>query len=307
MKKVFIHAGYPKCASTYLQKTVFPMLGNYSNMAFAPRDEKYYPLCNDFDPAEFRRLVEKHTVNRDDTKDHLILSCEDWAGLLFQEFEEVLFEFSGLDRATHSFSNEVVFRNFKAAYPDAEILFVIREPLSYVLSRYKMLYRGAKTSKPIAAFLQNPTAGYDQAIERAQELFGTGRVHVVPFELIKSDVASFVKQITGLIDPSATVPVFGKRVNAAPDLRSTVEYERLKKTIRFKLEKNGSSPLARIAYIFARAWMVAVVSPRLKKQYGDEVLKVHVPPEAAGLFAESNRRVQELTGLDLKSFGYRTT
>jgi len=75
------------------------------------------------------------------------------------------------------------------------------------------------------------------------------------------------------------VPVFGERVNAAPDLRSTVEYERLKKTIRFKLEKNGNSPLVRIAYIFARAWMAATVFPRLKKQYGDERFEVCLPPE----------------------------
>ena len=307
MKKVFIHAGYPKCASTYLQKTVFPMLGNYSNMAFAPRDEKYYPLRNDFDPAEFRRLVEKHTVNRDDTKDHLILSCEDWAELLSKEFEKVFFEFNGLDRARHSFSNEVIARNFKAAYPDAHILFVIRNPVSYVVSRYKMLYRGAKTSKPVDAFLKDLTEGYDLAIQRCQTLFGADHVHVVPFELIKSDAAAFVNQVTGLIDPSASVPVSDERVNAAPDLRSTVEYERLKKTVRFKLEKNGNSPLARIAYVFARAWMAATVSPRLKKQYGDELFKVQVQPEAAGLFIESNRQVQELTGLDLKSFGYRTT
>lgn len=304
--KVLIHAGYPKCASTYLQKTVFPMLGNYSNMAFSPRDEKFYPLRNDFDPAEFRRLVEKHTVNRDASKDHLILSCEDWAELLFKEFEDVFFQFTGLDRTQHTFSNEVIFRNFKAAYPDAEILFVIREPLSYVISRYKMLYRGAKTSKPIDAFLENPTEGYDGAIERTQNLFGKKRVHVIPFERIKTDSAAFVKQVTGLVDPLAEIQVSSERVNAAPDMRSTVEYERLKKTVRFKLEKNGNNPLARIAYLCARGWMAATVHPKLKKQYGNEIFKISVPPETAYRFAESNRRIQELTGLDLKPFGYCT-
>jgi hypothetical protein len=284
VKQVFIHVGYPKCASTYLQKTVFPKLGNFSNMAFAPRDEKYYPLRNDFDPAEFLRIVEKNIINRDAAKEHLILSCEDWVELLAEEFQEVLFEFSGLDRAAYRFSNEQISRNLKAAYPEAQILFVLRDPVSYVVSRYKMLYRGAKTSKPITAFLERPTEGYDQALQHYRELFGTDRVRVLPFELIRSNPAEFVTQITTWVDPDAQISASEEKINAAPDLRSTVEYERLKKIIRFRLEKNGRSPLARIAYILARGWLTAVVRRKLKTQYGNEVFEVTVPPDAAKNF-----------------------
>ena len=306
MKKVLIHAGYPKCASTYLQKKIFPVLKNYSNMAFAPRDEKYYPLRNDFDPVEFRKLVDKHTINHDDSKNHLIISCEDWAELLFKEFEEVFFAFNGLDRSAHSFSNQVILRNFKAAYPQADMLFVIREPASYVLSRYKMLYRGAKTAKPVEAFLEHPTEGYDQVIERCRTLFGETRTHVVPFEMLQADVQAFVKTVTDLVDADAVIPVSNERVNAAPDFRWQVEYERVKKATRFKLEKNGRTPAARIAYLIARAWMAAIVRPRLQKRYGEEVFEVKMPPETKQRFAKSNHHVEELTGLDLSIYGYFT-
>jgi hypothetical protein len=287
VKQVFIHAGWPKCASTYLQRAVFPTLGNYSDMAFAPRDEKYYPLRTDFDPAEFRRIVEKNIVHRDASKEHLIISCEDWVELLDREFEEVLFEFSGLDRDTHRFSNGLIAKNLKAAYPGAQILFITREPVSYAISRYKMLYRGAKTSKPITAFLERPTEGYKQAVQHYQELFGAARTHVLPFELIRTDNAEFVRQVVRLIDPSAAIPAAGEKINAAPDLRSTVEYERLKRGVRFQLEKNCRSPFARIAYVCARVWMAAIVHPKLKKQYGNESFEVTVPPAAAKNFHPS--------------------
>jgi len=304
--RVLIHIGYPKCASTYLQKQVFPRLGNYSNMAFAPRDEKYYPLRTEFDPAEFRRLVERHTVNPDPAKPHLVISCEDWVELLAKEFEEVFFRFNGLDRSRHRFANEVILKNLHAAYPEAEILFVIREPLSYILSRYKMLYRGAKTSKSLGAFLERPTEGYAEAIERAQALFGRERVHVVPFERLKQDSQSFVDEVVRLVDPDAHVDASTERVNAAPELRSEVEYERRKKEIRFRLEQGGRSPIARLAYLAARAWMAATLWPRLRRQYGAEPFRVPFDPEWAQRFAEQNRRVEGLTGLRLQNLGYRT-
>jgi hypothetical protein len=52
---VFIHIGLSKCASTYLQKTVFPAIGNYSDVAFSPDEDKYYLFRPDMEPEEFRR------------------------------------------------------------------------------------------------------------------------------------------------------------------------------------------------------------------------------------------------------------
>lgn len=306
MSKVLIHAGYPKCASTWLQKKVFPRLGNYSNMAFAPRDEKYYPLRDDFDPSEFWRLVEKHTVNRRPDKDHLVISCEDWVELLLKGFEEIFFDFNGLDQERHMFSNALIFNNLKTAFPSADFLLVIRDPLSYVLSRYKMLYRGAKTSRPLDVFLDRPTEGIDGAIERAQNLFGKEQTHVVPFELLKTDADAFLRKIVPLVDPEVQITPDSERVNAAPDLQSNVEYERIKKTIRFRLEKNGRTPAARAAYLLARAWTATVVLPGLRKKYGDRPFTVTAPNGAAEQVAGSIRRSEKLTGLNLKAYGYST-
>ncbi len=303
MKNVYLHIGYPKCASTYLQDEIFPQLGNYSHIVRAPGPEKYYPFHRHFSAAAFRQMVEKQLVARDESKQHLLVSFEDWNELLFAEFENALRVARRLPEDEYMLSNQVVLENLKAAYPEAHIIIIIREQVSWIISRYIMLLRGAKTSKPIDAFLENPLEGYDGLIERAQNLFGRDRVKVMPLEAMRKNQEAFLKELTGYIAPGSAFTISEKQVNIAPDLKREAVYRRIKRSLRLALEKNHLRPL----YGLMRILMECTVRPALFMRYGsagNPKPTVTLSPAQRELFAQSNRRIQELTGLDLAEYGY---
>lgn len=303
MKTVYLHIGYPKCASTYLQDEIFPQLGNYSHMVRAPGPEKYYPYHRNFNPENFRQMVEQHMVARDETENHLLVSFEDWTELLFAEFEKELRKARNLPAGEYVLSNRVVLENLKAAYPDAHIIIIIREQVSWIISRYIMLLRGAKTSKDIDAFLHDPLEGYDGLIERAHALFGKDHVKVMPLEAMRQDQEGFLKELTEYIAPGSSITVSGKQVNIAPDLKSEAIYRRMKRSLRLSLERKHMRPL----YGIIRILMECTVRPALFIRYSNARNPKPIPiltPAQKERFAQCNRKIQELTGLDLSSFGY---
>ena len=304
MPKTYLHIGYPKCASTYLQDEIFPQLGNYSHIVRAPNEQKYYPFNRNFDQETFRQYVENHIQNPDPSKNHLLVSFEDWCELLFQEFADVLCTFRNLDRKIYDFSNERVLENLKKAYPDAHIIIIIREQISWINSRYKMLYRGAKIFKPVEECLRNPLNGYDHLIATAQKLFGKDQVSVIPFELIKQDQKAFVENIARLIDPHQPVEVSTKRVNRAPTLERTVQFSRIKTRIRKRLDAYQ----LRLFYPFAKALLILFLKPALWFLHRNNTCKdpaTKTDPATLEIIRQSNRRVNELTGLHLEDFGYQ--
>lgn len=303
MSKTYIHIGYPKCASTYLQDEIFPQLGNYSHIVRAPNEEKYYPFNRSFRPELFRQTVERHLKNPGPDHDHLLISFEDWCEMLFQEFADVLCKYRNLRDSKYEFSNTVVLNNLKAAYPDAHIIIIIREQVSWINSRYKMLYRGAQTFKPVEAFLDRPLNGYDHLIESAQGLFGKDRVTVIPFELLRLDKKLFIEKICGLINPRRKIEISDKSVNIAPALKRIVFYHRIKTRIRHILDKHG----LRILYGPLKGLVLLILYPILWLKYKNTLCPdpcVNIPENIRNRFKETNRNVERLTGLDLKPFGY---
>ena len=277
MTRVFIHIGYPKCASTYLQKKVFPQLGNFSNLAFAPLEDKFIFLRRDVEAEELRAAVARHVVNPSGA-DHLIISCEDYVELLFEEFNRVFFEYNRLDGSRYLLRNDMIMANIRKAYPQAEILMVTRELLSWVKSRYKMLYRGAKTSEHIEAFFEDPLESFADTAARYQAEFGADRVHVIPFEfLVEQGNPAFVERVVSLIAPGAEVDPASGRENAAPDLLRVVEHERIKKKLRFYLKTRGLKFLYPLGRIGTELWATTV----LRARHGNEPYRVLIPPDIA--------------------------
>lgn len=273
MKRVFVHIGYPKCASTYLQKRVFPQLGNFSNLAFAPLDDKFVFLRRDVSAEEIRQTVQRHITNPVED-DHLIISCEDYVELLFQEFNDVFFRFTGLDPQRYQLANEQVCRNIQSAYPDAQILIVRRTLLDWVKSRYKMLYRGAKTNHTIDRFFEQPLEDFEATAARYRTAFGESQVHMLTFEkLVKEGNAQFVADVLAIIAPGRELAVAEGRDNAAPDLLRTVEHERLKKKIRFALQARGLGLLYPVCRIGTALWAATIVRAR----HGNTLYDVTIP------------------------------
>lgn len=303
MDRTFIHIGYPKCASTYLQEEIYPQLGNYSHIVRAPNAEKYYPFNRDFRPEVFREYVQTHLKNPRPDQNHLLVSFEDWCELLFQEFADALCTYRKLDQEVYDLNNTRLLENMKQAYPDAHIVIIIREQISWINSRYKMLYRGAKTFMPVDEILKNPLNGYDQLIETAQTLFGKEKVSVIPFELIRKDKTTFIKSITDPITPDQPIQISDKSVNIAPVLQRKVVYSRIKTRCRRWLERNR----LRFLYGLFKALSYVTLKPVLWLKHGSSPCAdpcVEIPEVIKKRFEQTNRTVEALTGLDLKVFGY---
>ena len=306
---VYVHIGLSKCASTYLQKIIFPGIGNYSNVAFAPDEDKYHLLRPDMTPDEYRRIVAKHMVNPLPECKWLLISCEDYTELLFKGFTEVFFKWTSIKRESYRFSNEVIAENIARTYPKARIIVVIREQLDWAVSRYKMNYRGGKTSLSIDDLMDEPLEGYDIMVERYQNRFGKENVLVLPLEMMRRDCANFVKSITGFIGTNFTKFAPDIKVNAAPELNRTVEYERLKNRWRLNIRHALwlTPPIQFILKIMARL-LVALLKPFFFLRYGAS--KFSASPSAETIqqlkpgLVSSNRRLEKLTGLDLAQYGY---
>jgi hypothetical protein len=303
MKTVYLHIGYPKCASTYLQDEIFPQLGNYSHIVRAPNAEKYYPFNRNFLPEVFRGFVEKQVKNPQAEQDHLLISYEDWCELFFQEFADALSTNRHLSKQDYDFSNTHVLKNLKEAYPDAHIIIIIRDQRGWINSRYKMLYRGGQTFMPIEKIFTSPLNGYDHLIENAQQIFGKEQVTVIPFEMIRSDKKGFIESITQLVNPAQPIHISEKSVNIAPVLQRKVEYSRTLIRMRRALEQRH----LRVLYSLAKGILILPLKPYLWLKYSNTPCAdpcEKLPEEIEKRFEESNRATEQLTGLDLKKWGY---
>jgi hypothetical protein len=303
MPRTFIHLGYPKCASTYLQDEIFPQLGNYSHIVRAPNAEKYYPFNRNFEPEVFRDFVEKQVKNPQAEQDHLLISFEDWCELFFQEFADALSTYRNLSKQDYDFSNTRVLKNLKAAYPDAHIIIIIRDQRGWINSRYKMLYRGAQTFMPIEKIFASPLNGYDHLIENAQQTFGKEQVTVIPFEHIRTDKKGFIESITHLVNPEQPIHISDKSVNIAPVLQRKVEYTRTVIRMRRALEERK----LRVLYSLGKLILMLTLKPGLWLKYANTPCTdpcEKLPTAIEKRFEESNRATEKLTGLDLKKLGY---
>ncbi|AKJ64450.1 sulfotransferase [Kiritimatiella glycovorans] len=309
-----LHIGYPKCASTYLQQLIFPELGNVTNLSAAPWDEKCYLLMSDMNPQRYRRLIEnRRTCVRSD-RPHSIISCEAFVQFLFRGFEDHFarnLRRHGVDPDRCLRDNADIAARLKAEHPGARILIVIREPVQWALSRYKMHYRAGQTSSTFAEFTREPLEDYDGMEQRYRELFGPPQVRVIPFELLREDASAFVDQVTSFIAPGIELAAPQRKLNAAPPLRRTVETGREKARVKAEWEPCKCRSLrARLRHRLAR-WKVST-QVRFKNflRYGDQPFDIEVDEACAArirdAFAPGLRRLCERTGLDLERYGYRT-
>ena len=309
MQKYLIHIGLSKCASTFLQKKVFPQLGNYSDIAFSPTQDKYYLFRNDMDPDIYREIVSKNIINPDQNKKWLIISCEDYTEFLFHGFEDVFFNWEAVEKNIHVHSNKIITENIARTYPRAKIMIIIREQLSWAVSRYKMNYRGGKTSASIDELMADPLEGYDVMVNRYQKYFGKENVLVLPYELLQKDQNAFLKKITDFIEHDVKLNISSTRINTAPELKRTVEYERKKNYFRLKINlRKNLSPAARFSFKFLGRLFIGICNPLFYLKYRGKRYSIQpnksTVEKLKPLFINSNNRLQELVNIDLSEYGY---
>jgi|694.fasta_scaffold04259_15 hypothetical protein len=309
-KRTFIHIGYPKCASTYLQQEVFPDMGNFVDLTKQPHATKWM-LLSDADPAEFRKQIKEVMPCDKPEKDYEIISYEGFVPNLFHSFTDMFWDTRRMEVSQYRNPKRSVVEKLAEAYPDAYIIIIIREQIAWAVSQYKMYWRRGHTERHIDEYINRHEDGYDKVIEEYQKAFGVDKVKVIPFELLRIDPKAFVCGVTEFIDPSHEPSISEKRVNYAPSLLKVVSYQRNKRVFKLKLKADleRSNIFKRVSMRILWHLTNILSLPYYSFKHGEEKDQVTVSDSVIkrvlpGIVA-SNRKLEQLTGLDLQRFGYR--
>ena len=197
IKNTFIHIGYPKAASTFL--------------------EKYYDLHPEINcqrigiPTNGKDLV----INNPDDKNISVLVNEKIAdGIVFNDSGELWFKERFNPDSWNDISNTLEFNPLRVAsdvhnaYPDVKILIILREQISWLISAYKyFLPRLPVGRRSFTDFCSTPrgiiflrNAHYDLTVNAYNHVFGINSVKVLRFEELKKNPGSFTEKLCQFLE-----------------------------------------------------------------------------------------------------------
>jgi hypothetical protein len=221
-KKIYLHVGLPKTATTFLQHDCFPLLERvhtasleresdrelalffqelaYANPSFYPLDEKRIEL------AELIKQIESEKI---------LVSCEE------------LFGWFHLNFANNFFVSETL----KQLIPDARLIIVIRAQADWLESAYKQTLR-QYSSETINGFLRYAGGlfetrrllpgrpqinvselNFQTYITHYARLFGAENLMILPFEMLSENAEGFMDTMAGFMDTRFTNAPVQKTVN----------------------------------------------------------------------------------------------
>ena len=197
-----IHIGFHKCASTFLQQGFFPHLPvNYIYLSSSDREDlDYIEHHSAFDPEVFSKRIRDLIAQRGQgtTRNMTLLSQEELSGHLH-----------GHD---HVNSERIAYR-LHETFPEARILMIIRNPFEYMMSLYSYSVTRNFEHRSFHDFLneEGPSGLFDKLEYQRlaglySSLFGTGRVLVLPVELLDSKPFVFLVRITDFLDLPSVRP-----------------------------------------------------------------------------------------------------
>ena len=299
------HIGYHKTASTFLQKSVFDA---DSRIFRADRREVFevlvYPSPLAYDAHQAAEFVSNIVSKAHDLGKLPIFSNERLAG--------------GIHTGGHD-SLDLMLR-IRDASPDARILLCTREQTSMIKSLHAQYvkafgvvklsdYCDGRYTKYSKSLFNMQTLEYDRLVAKYFDAFGAENVFVVPFELLQQDPASFLRKVylacglppSGSAMTSCAVP----RNRRRPCIQT--QFLRISGPFRTPTIPHVGSTF----YFRPVAWVLTKVAGALgrmplhslNRRLGEREDRL-VARLVGDRYRESNKRLQELTGLDLDSLGY---
>lgn len=301
-----LHIGYHKTATTWFQKRYYPLVESHR---YLPRRTVQEALLRDgafrFDAAAARERLAAEA-------DRPPVLCEE--------------ELSGNPHSAGmagAFSKEVAGR-LHAVFGEAQVVVFIRDQVAMAAALYRHYVREGGTHPPRRYFFPGryrkdvarhpfkyPLFSFDHLdygglIGHYESLFGTGNVHVFPYEAFRADPAGFIAgfgERLGLeVDPARLA--FGQE--NAGDGRNSLALARLANRLSYRS-------------VLDKRWCLNLVSNKLRSQlprWLDRTpLRGPAPMPAALLgrelvaeirerFAEPNRRLMAACDLPLEALGY---
>jgi hypothetical protein len=296
-----IHVGYHKAASTFLQQLVFPGLTT-DHLCFDLRLLHYIEYEDAFNAEKFRRRI---GTRLGQTENPLrILSHEELTG------------------HPHGYRQSDPFRiarRLHEAYPRARILIVIRNQFDYMLSlyAYRTGVKGMETRSLDRFLAQEGDLGlldklrYDRLVSLYFDLFSNERVRVLPLEMLQRGPEAFLANLFAFL---------GCESIAIPEERPLNWSSRVAPILLLCRALNIPVSIL-VNSLYCLGWRDAgdrirwgmnrfkgaKFTPFLVRRLGScrrIVISRRRCNALSPLYAESNRRLSEKTGLDLGAYGY---
>ncbi|MHB1557483.1 MAG: sulfotransferase [Isosphaeraceae bacterium] len=306
--EVVFHVGYPKTATTWLQQHIFrdPATGfivPWSPEEFSGRTASAFYTVNSYDddPGFTRSFFEEGLRRCAGESGVPIISDEALCG------DPCL--------RVNNYTGRYIADRIHAAFPSARILIGIREQKAIALSLYRQYLQACdgifslefflgRGDEPLGwtPILHPDYLEYDRIVAHYQKLFGRENVHVLPMEWLQKDPTAYVQSILefcrcpGRVESLAQARHVGQSAIALTFRRPlnrlfTANPLSPKPSIGLRILNKLTRIVNRLA---PRSW-----STPIERRWKEQVARRYT-----GRFAESNRRLADLTGLDLAALGY---
>lgn len=292
-----IHIGFSKTATTFVQSCFFARHPGLNYLGQPATDD---------DVVEFMREVRwRDSLQYNPSRVRALFDAgfapAMAGGKLAAISNEGFSIISGTDRG-------LVAQRLHDFFPEARIMITIREQMRYVESLYHALtepeYKQLRAFPTFARFVREDLglnqarshihgACYDPLVAHYQSLFGKDKVLVLPMEYLRADAGGFFEAICAFAGIDTWQPV-NRPVNARVSRRQL-----------------------RVARWASRSWLLrgAMLGVQRAWPRGWRKLVSMGPPatvtwpaglreQARALYAPSNARLAQLTGIDLASLGY---
>jgi hypothetical protein len=297
---VLVHIGYHKTATSWLQEHLF------SN------EDAGFGWTRKAGGSPVRRLVDD---------DPLLWDADDARAAIEPGLEAIrargLQPVISVERLSgHPFSGgydvKEIADRIAAVFPDGRVLAVVREQRSMIVSTYKQYVR-AGGGCTVEEFLHPPTSKslrvpwfdfryfeYDRLLAYYRGLLGPERVRWLAYEGFATDPRGFVAAVCAFAAREAPEDLpYDARENKAPSAAG-LEAQRRRNRLGFRSELNPTPALP--------AGLVRRLPKRFFRPPDRAAAEAHlretVERAVGDRYRESNRRLAELTGLDLAALGW---
>jgi len=299
------HVGYIKTGTTYLQDEVFskPTLGmSLAGGAMSRAHLIDWFVVNDdylYDPDAVRAKLTG--LERDARA----------TGLAPVWSDETLIG----NPLMRSYHGTVVMRKIAALGIPAKVIVTVREQRAFVLSAYREFVKHGETQslesfigtgregKSYTPIMREDFLNFDIVVQAWMEAFGADNVLVLPQELLRDDRDAYLERLGWLLGGGRRLEAADVHRNKGAGATSLLARVWLNRFyVRTPLTQRRSFA-EKAVHKIGRA--VDRLAPRRLDRLLERRLSATVAARYGGRFDESNRRLEALTGLNLRALGYQ--
>ena len=303
--KLLIHIGFPKSASTWLQEKVF----NNEDFKFTSLNRKEIALRFGlphpfyFCPKEVMKTFKKKITESNSNGNYAVLSNEFLSGNFYLN--------GGID-------SKIYADRLKETFPNAKVLIIIREQISFLCSLYKhdISYNGGFWSisefvKPDWHFNRRSSfhpryIKYFGIVKYYQNIFGKSNVLILPFELIQNDKEEFIHKVMSFVKMKKKnkIKTSTEKINKSRSITLIYFQRILNRIFTSRSENTLRLPKGIVVFFNRKVLSFLNLNFYLIDRFFEKKLKKKVYNMMHKYYENDNRKLQRIIDFDLSSYGY---